>query len=520
MSIATEASISESSSTIPAFPVKGEPGRSTAFRWYFVPLIVFLMGLLAMAQVFALHLSIRHQRLNSTVVDAVMEIQIKAAVFHLRIEEVLSGVQGMNVEHAVAGMDEAIRLAEVACGAGQHREGSSVSDLTEDLRAGKQADEIKSLLTTFKAIGLQRMQQMQRTGHGPLAHRQFDALFNDLLAKAALLEQSYKANRVMTRTKSSRLFLGIYLVWGVVVAAATLGLRRMELRRKGAEESLLQANSQLLCQAEELRRHRENLAEMVQKRTAELTLANGQLRVEITERLQAEQTLRESEKLIRHLSCQLLNAQEIERKRISMGLHDDLGQALYVIKLRVRCIEKKLGKKQQAQRGECEILLDYLDTVIEDVRRLSLQLSPAIMEDLGLTAALRWLVSAFQRDQGMEVSVDIPELDRLFPEQHQQITIYRVLQEATSNIGKHARAQKVSIAVRQHGGRVSFSVHDDGKGFDPVEAATKSASEKGLGLATMSERITMMGGSFNLRSRPGQGTEITFILPVASGAAP
>lgn len=516
--------MSQYSIPISAAPVKGECGvgnarHSTGFKWYFVPLIVFLMGLLAMAQVFALNLSMRHQHLNSTVDNAVMEIQIRAAVFHLRVEEVLSKVKGMDVDLAVTGMDEAIRLAEVVCGAEQHRKGSSVFDLSQNPEASWQADEIKSLLTTFKAIGLQRMQEMQRTGHGPLAHRQFDTLFNVILAKAALLEQSYKADRVKTRQKSAYLFLGIYLVWGLVVAAATEGLRRMELRRKAAEESLLQANSQLLCQAEELRRHRENLSEMVQRRTAELTCANGQLRVEIAERQQAEETLRESEKLIRHLSVQLLNAQEIERKRISMGLHDELGQALYVIELRIRCIENKLGEEQLTQREECENLLDYLDTVIENVRRLSLELSPSIMEDLGLTAALRWLVGTLQRDQGMEVSLDIPELDHLFPGQHQQITIYRVLQEATSNIGKHSQARKVSIVVRQRGDKVSFSVHDDGRGFDPVETATKSAPEKGLGLVTMSERVTMMGGTFDLWSRQGQGTGITFILPVESGGA-
>jgi len=209
-----------------------------------------------------------------------------------------------------------------------------------------------------------------------------------------------------------------------------------------------------------------------------------------------------------------LNAQEVERKRISMGLHDELGQALNVVKLRIGSLERKLGANLPAQRDDCETLLDYLDTVIENVRRLSLQLSPAIMEDLGLTAALRWRVGTLQREQGMEVTLDIPELDHLFPGQQQQITIYRVLQEATSNIGKHSRAAKVSVTARQDGNRVSFSVHDDGRGFDPGEAASRSTSEKGLGLSTMSERVRMMGGTFEIRSRPGQGTGITFVLPV------
>jgi signal transduction histidine kinase len=457
------------------------------------------------------------QRLNSTVIDAVMEIQIKTSVFHLRIEEFIAQGKGVDVEPALAGMDQAIRLAGLVGGRADGKR-RAVFAPTPEIGSGQQAQEIKALLADLKAIGLQRIQQAQLSGSAPLSHRQFDMLFNRILAKAAVLEREYEANRVTTRQKSDRLFSGIYLVWGLVVAAATAGLRRMELRRKGAEESLLQANRQLLCQAEELGRHRENLAEMVQKRTTELTLANEQLHVEIDERLQAEATLRASEQQIRHLSSQLLNAQEIERKRISMGLHDGLGQSLYVTKLRVQRIQKRLSKEQQEQRQECESLLDYLDTVIEDVRRLSLELSPAIMEDLGLSAALRWLVSTFARVQGVEVELDIPEIDHLFPEQHQQITIFRVLQEATSNIGRHSQAGKVSIVARHSEDRVTFSVRDDGRGFDPAAAASRSTPEKGLGLATMCERVTMIGGTFDLWSRPGQGTGITFILPVQNGA--
>lgn len=486
----------------------------SAFRWYFVPLVVFLMGLLAMAQVLALDLSIRQQRINSTIVDAVMNIQIKASMFHLRVEEFLAGSRA-DVEEALACMDEAMGQADQVQELGRKWQGRPLFYPATDLSASEQAAEVKAMLAEFKRVGLERMQQLRSTGHGPLAHQHFDTLFNDLLAKAALLEERFKANRVMTRKHTARLFIGIYLVWGLVVAAATAGLRRMELRRKRAEESLLEAHDLLLSQAEELTRHREHLAEMVHLRTAELTRANEQLQVEIAERQQAEETLRQSEQMIRHLSSQLLNAQEIERKRISMGLHDELGQALNVIKLRLGLLEKKLGPEQ---REECDILSDYLDREIENVRRLALELSPAIMEDLGLTAALRWLVETLHRDRGMELSLEIPELDHLFPVQQQRITIYRVLQEATCNIGKHSGAHRVAITARQEGDRVIFSVRDDGRGFDPSEAASRSATERGLGLATMSERVALMGGTFEIRSSPGAGTDITFVLPLRQEA--
>ena len=209
----------EHTTPITAFPRPEIPSpplsrKGNAFRWYFVPLIVFLMGLLAMAQVFLLHLSIRHQRMNSTVVDTVMTIQIKAAVFHLRVEEFLSGGKGEDLKEAIDCMDEAIGLADQVRDLGADWQWWPVSYPTGDPAASGRAEEIKSLLVEFKQVGLQRMKQKRQTGHARIAHRRFDTLFNDLLAKAALLEESFKANRVQTRTKSWRLFSGIYLVWG------------------------------------------------------------------------------------------------------------------------------------------------------------------------------------------------------------------------------------------------------------------------------------------------------------------
>lgn len=241
-----------------------------------------------------------------------------------------------------------------------------------------------------------------------------------------------------------------------------------------------------------------------------------QLRVEIAERRQAEETLKESEGQIRHLSAQLLRAQEIERKRISMELHDGLGQALNVMKLRIRVVEKGLADEQAAVRDDCESLQEYLNDVIEDVRRISQDLSPAILEDLGLSSALSWLVSNFRRSSAMKATLDIAGIDGLFPDNH-CITIYRVIQETLTNAGKHSRAENVTVVVRRHGDRVTFAVEDDGKGFDPTDCLKRDASRMGLGLVTMNERVRMMGGAFDLWSHEGEGTRITFSIPVGNG---
>jgi len=354
---------------------------------------------------------------------------------------------------------------------------------------------------------------MAERGPGSDADAQFDALFNELLEKAAAIEHTCKTNRDENLLKSQRLVNSIYLLWAIVMLSATTVIFRIEGQRKRAEEALLETNSLLVSQTEELTAHRENLAELVEQRTTELTNANKQLRLEIAERLQAEETLKESEKQVRHLSDQLLMAQEIERKRISMDLHDSLGQALNVMKLQVRLVENELDEEQVTVRDDCENLLGYLDEVIEDVRRLSRDLSPAILEDLGLTSALQWLVSNFRKSHALKATTDIAEIDALFPE-NQRITIYRVIQEALTNVGKHSQAGNVSISIRIHDDKVIFSVADDGNGFDPHEISSREVSEKGVGLTTMNERVRMMGGVFELCSRAGEGTRLTFSLPV------
>jgi PAS domain S-box-containing protein len=234
---------------------------------------------------------------------------------------------------------------------------------------------------------------------------------------------------------------------------------------------------------------------------------------DITERKCAEEALRESEKQLRYLSSKLLTAQETERGRISRELHDELGGALAVLKLRSNVIEKKLQKDQIELREECKRNLKYIDQIIENVGRLSRDLSPSILKDFGLSVALRWLIDNFVKNYNVKVASEIVDVDHLFPKDA-QIMIYRIFQEALTNIGKHARAKSVSMKVKKDEDRISFSVEDDGKGFDVEHAAMKEAPDRGLGLATMDERARMLEGSLDLWSKKGKGTRITLSIPM------
>lgn len=237
---------------------------------------------------------------------------------------------------------------------------------------------------------------------------------------------------------------------------------------------------------------------------------------DITERRLAEEALQKSERELRFLSSQLLAAQEKERGRLARELHDELGQALMVFKLKLRSIREGLRPEQTRLQAACDGLLVHINDVSENIRRLSRDLSPYILEDLGLSAAIRWLVEKSCKHSNLETSLEIIEIEDVFT-QERQITVYRILQECLTNIAKHARATHVSVTIRRQDDLFFFYLEDDGKGFDVKEVLGKDPRTKGLGLASMYERTRMLGGSLEIWSQEGAGTRITFTVPLDDG---
>lgn len=246
--------------------------------------------------------------------------------------------------------------------------------------------------------------------------------------------------------------------------------------------------------------------------------------LDITIRKKSEQKLRKSEEELRevnvklkHLSSQLLTAQETERSRISRELHDEVGGSLALIKLRISAIEKKLQPDQETIREECRQNMQYIDQLSENVQRVSRDLSPAILEDLGLTPALNWLVNNFIKYHSINVAINVENVDHLFSKSD-QIMIYRTIQEGMTNIAKHAQAQNVAVEVWIEGDQIFVRIEDDGRGFETTGLEGINNLEKGMGMATMNERARMLGGILNLWSEQGKGTRINLSIPIKDGA--
>jgi PAS domain S-box-containing protein len=238
---------------------------------------------------------------------------------------------------------------------------------------------------------------------------------------------------------------------------------------------------------------------------------------DITERKLKEKILQESEQQLRFFSSQLMIVQENERRRISKELHDELGPALLILKFQLSSIGARLPKNIKSLKNEFETLPHYLDDIIESVRRLSWDLNPTVLEQFGLATAVKNLLEDFGKHYTIQWEPpQVEAINDLFSPPS-QTNIYRIFQEALTNIGRHAQATHISVGIEKRNGYVTFTIEDNGRGFDPQAVMNRSDRQRGIGLAAMQERALMAGGRLEIKSRPGNGTHLALTIPLEKG---
>jgi PAS domain S-box-containing protein len=241
---------------------------------------------------------------------------------------------------------------------------------------------------------------------------------------------------------------------------------------------------------------------------------------DITNRVKAEQALSVSREELRQLSGLLVSIQEDERKRIARDLHDGLGQSISLIKLAVEnVLETMASGAHDAAQDALQQIIPGLREALLDVRRVSTDLHPSILDDLGILPTLSWFFREFEAVCGrivVEKVLDVSEQDVPPP---LKITIYRILQEATSNIIKHSAASRVRVSLHRDDDALHLSIEDNGQGFDPEQVCRQCDGCstdvcRGIGLVSMKERVTLSGGNYRLESSPGFGTRIFAAWPI------
>ena len=215
-----------------------------------------------------------------------------------------------------------------------------------------------------------------------------------------------------------------------------------------------------------------------------------------------------SERVARDTVRRVVAAQEEERRRLALELHDETGQALTSILLGLKAIGGA-KTKEEAEQAEADVRTLVVQA-LQDVRALAVELRPSALDDFGLGPAVERLTQTFQERSGIETTAQATLDDRLPPEV--ETVLYRVVQEALSNVVKHAGADHVSIVIGQRDGLVVATIDDDGRGF-----AETDVREDALGLVGMRERLALVGGTLQIESTPGAGTTVAAQVPVGAG---
>ena len=226
---------------------------------------------------------------------------------------------------------------------------------------------------------------------------------------------------------------------------------------------------------------------------------------------------KQKEQLRGQLLSSVISAQEEERKRISRELHDEYGQTLIGVIMSMESVEDMIPPRQTKLRGKLETVKSLVVHALEDIQRLTLDLRPSALDDLGLITAVRAYAHNHLQTIGVQVKFDSKGLsDRLTPVV--ETALFRIIQEAIHNIAKHAEASNVRIHLSVSENRITAIVEDDGRGFD-VDAVFKSRiGTQSLGLLGIQERIALLSGTFTIKSKIGQGTHLKVEIPVASSS--
>lgn len=230
---------------------------------------------------------------------------------------------------------------------------------------------------------------------------------------------------------------------------------------------------------------------------------------DITQRKQAEAELRRSNELIREMASKLLTAQEEERRRISRELHDDIVQKAAALAIGVSRVRREFTTADQPIASELAGIQKGIFELADDIRKLSHRLHPAVLEHVGLVAALKSFTEEFSRAEGLEVKLTVPEGRDPIPREI-GVCIYRVVQEWLRNIARHAHAKSAEVILSIAGNDLHLAVKDKGCGFD-VDRARGS----GLGMVSIEERVRLCQGTVEIHSQLNRGTTLTARIPLS-----
>lgn len=322
-----------------------------------------------------------------------------------------------------------------------------------------------------------------------------------------------------------------FLIFGALALILAAGLAWFDVRQVVKPLTVLTARAERMARGDletaidssrrdevgTLARAFESMRVRLKQSLEEIERRDRELEQRVMERTQEVQRLLEElqrkEEVRSRLLEKVISAQEEERKRMARELHDELGQALTGMLMNLEAAEETLGQDAQGPRERIARARSLATHSIESIRHLIQDLRPAALDDLGLVPAIRAFAEGRLGDRGIRLTLETSGLrDRLPP--LVETAVFRVVQEAVTNIVRHAEARSARIRLERSGDRISVTVEDDGRGFDPAEVLHSPDRARALGLLGMEERVSLLGGSLRVESAPGRGTRVRAEIPL------
>ena len=239
-------------------------------------------------------------------------------------------------------------------------------------------------------------------------------------------------------------------------------------------------------------------------------VANASLEREIADRKRSEDEFRRSTDQLRELSARLQSVREEERTLIARVIHDELGQTLTGLKMDVAWLQRHLDRQQPALLEKTQAMSDLIDTTIQTVRRISSELRPGLLDDLGLVATIEWQLQEFQTRSGIQGKL-ISASEETTLDADGATAAFRIFQEILTNVARHAQATQVEVSLEESAAVLTLQVQDNGRGITESEIH----SPKSIGLLGMQERARLRAGEVQFQGTPGKGTTVTVRLPLS-----
>lgn len=250
---------------------------------------------------------------------------------------------------------------------------------------------------------------------------------------------------------------------------------------------------------------------ILKKTNDKLEKANEQLKLENLERTRTEKKLLQHRERLRSMTSDLIIAEELERRRVAVEIHESIGQLLAFIQIRLGSIIQSAITPEPTEK--LEEILQYINRAIEEMRSVSYKLSPPILYEIGLEAAIASFIEKIEKKHGLHISLaDDNKLKHL--DNPSRIHLFRSVRELILNIIRHSQAQHVKISIQRVKGRIQIIIEDDGIGFESSLLDFSHDLKNGFGLFSIRERLIHLGGSFQIQSKPGKGARVFLSAPL------